>query len=63
MNWGNARGSEGTLLLAFLNQHGRQGRYDKDVHYSARPEAQDLPQGEGRQVVARFARRRVETVE
>ena len=44
----NVRGAKGPCCSSFLQQHGRQGRYDKDAHQSARPEEEDLHQGEGR---------------
>ena len=42
----------GPAVLRLLHRHGRQGRDDKAAHRSARPEAEDLRQGEGRTVLA-----------
>src|SRR5262245_4577800 len=48
----NARGAKGPCCSTFFRPHGRQGRDDKDAHRSARPEAEDLHQGEGRHGLA-----------
>src|SRR5262245_729443 len=48
----NARGAKGPCCSSFFRLHGRQGRDDKDAHRSARPEAEDLHQGEGRHGLA-----------
>src|SRR5262245_21798628 len=48
----NGRGAKGPCCSSFFRQHGRQGRDDKDAHRAARPEAEDLHQGEGRHGLA-----------
>src|SRR5262249_35946889 len=48
----NVRGAKGPCCSTFFRQHGRQGRDDKDAHQSARPEAEELHQGEGRHGLA-----------
>src|SRR3954471_11911329 len=49
---GNSRGAKEPCCSYLFSQHGRQGRDDKDAHQSARPEAEDLHQGEGREGLA-----------
>src|SRR3954453_4384898 len=48
----NVRGAKEPCCSSFFQQHGRQGRDDKDAHQSARPEKEDLHQGEGRHGLA-----------
>src|SRR5262249_41626773 len=48
---GNARGAKGPGAQR-LRQHGRQGRDDNGAHQSARPAAEALRQGEGREGLA-----------
>src|SRR5215467_9518263 len=44
----NVRGAKGPCCTECRNQQGRQGRDDKGVHQSARPETKTIRQGEDR---------------
>jgi hypothetical protein len=44
----NVRGAKEPCCSSFFQQHGRQRRDDKDAYQAARPEKEDLRQGEGR---------------
>ena len=46
MKRSNVRGAKGPCHLQSLQHRGRQGRDDKGVHRFARPEAEDIRQGE-----------------
>src|SRR5208283_838461 len=48
---GNARGAKEPCCLYSLRPQGRQGRDDKGVHRFAGPEAENIRQGEGRDVL------------
>src|SRR5208282_5157231 len=48
---GNACGAKEPFCLRGLRPQGRQGRADKGVHRSAGPEAENIRQGEGRDVL------------
>src|SRR5271165_4940342 len=49
---GNSRGAKEPFCLRSLRPQGRQGRDDKGVHRFAGPEAENIRQGEGRDVLA-----------
>src|SRR6516162_412487 len=48
----NVRGAKEPCCSTFFQQHGRQRRDDKDAYPAARPEKEDLHQGEGRHGLA-----------